>query len=143
MRNPDDTRNIGPRIGSPPWFYFTAVSVLGAALLIATAPAMARSLIGLTGSAMFWVVGALVLAGEAWRIVTPGRSVPESPAVSRTICVAALLFWGFPAAALLRATATAVVGVAQRNAPQRVAFNAAQLSISLGAAGLVLHVAGV
>jgi len=143
MRNPDDTRNIGPRIGSPPWFYFTAVSVLGAALLIATAPAMARSLTGLTGSAMFWVVSAMVLAGEMWRIVTPGRSGPESPAVSRTICVAALLFWGFPVAVLLRAVATAVVGIAQRSAAHRVAFNVAQLSLSLGAAGLALHEVGV
>src|SRR5215470_9775529 len=143
MRNPDDTRNIGPRIGSPPWFYFTAVSVLGAALLIATAPAMARSLTGLTGSAMFWVVSAMVLAGEMWRIVTPGRSGPESPAVSRTICIAALLFWGFPIAVLLRALATAVVGIAQRGAAHRVAFNVAQLSLSLGAAGLALHELGV
>jgi diguanylate cyclase (GGDEF)-like protein len=143
MRNPDDTRNIGPRIGSPPWFYLTAVSVLGAALLAATVPAMARSLPALADSAMFWVVGAMVLAGEVWRIVTPGRSGPESPAVSRTICVAALLFWGFPIAVLLRAVATAVVGIAQRNAAHRIAFNVAQLSISLGAAGLVLNKVGV
>src|SRR5215471_8749596 len=143
MRNPNDTRNIGPRIGSPPWFYLTAVSILGAVVIAVAASDGAGEIVALTSHLMFWVVGALVLAGEAWRIVTPGRSAPESPAVSRTICVAALLFWGFPAAALLRATATVVVGIAQRNALQRVAFNAAQLSISLGAAGLVLHVAGV
>src|SRR5262249_61686067 len=127
MRTPDDTRNLGPRIVSPPWFYFPAVSVLGAALLIATAPAMARSLIGLTGSAMFWVVSAMVLAGEMWRIVTPGRSGPESPAVSRTICIAALLFWGFPVAVLLRAVATAGVGIAQRSGAHPGAFNCGPL----------------
>src|SRR5499427_7764086 len=143
MRNPNDTRNIGPRIGSPPWFYLTAVSILGAVVIAVAASDGVGEIVSLASRPMFWVVGALVLAGEAWRIVTPGRSAPESPAVSRTICVAALLFWGFPAAALLRATATVVVGIAQRNALQRVAFNAAQLSISLGAAGLVLHVAGV
>ena len=142
MRNPNDTRNIGPRIGSPPWFYLTAVSILGAALLAAAAPVMAHDFPKLAGSPMFWVVGAMVLAGEVWRIVTPGRSGPESPAVSRTLCVAALLFWGFPVAAVLRAVATSVVALAQRHAPQRVAFNVAQLSISLGAASLVMHELG-
>src|SRR5215467_1324112 len=143
MRNPNDTRNIGPRIGSPPWFYLTAVSILGVVVIAVAASDGAGEIVSLASRPMFWVVGVLVLNGEAWRIVTPGRSAPESPAVSRTICVAALLFWGFPAAALLRATATVVVGIAQRNALQRVAFNAAQLSISLGAAGLVLHLARV
>jgi diguanylate cyclase (GGDEF)-like protein len=142
MRNPNDTRNIGPRIGSPPWFYLTAVSIVGAVVLAVAARDVAGHIAPPASRPMFWVVGALVLAGDAWRIVTPGRSAPESPAVSRTLCVAALLFWGFPVAALLRASATAIVGIAQRNAFQRVTFNAAQLSISLGAAGLVLHAAG-
>ena len=36
MRDPNDTRDIGPRIGSPLWNYITAVTVAGlAALLVA------------------------------------------------------------------------------------------------------------
>ena len=143
MRNPNDTRNIGPRVGSPPWIYLTAVSAVGAVLLASTAPEMVHDVRSIGNSPMFWVVSAMILAGEMWRIVTPGRSGPESPAVSRTISVAAMLFWGFPVAVLLRATATAIVGIAQRNAPQRVAFNVAQLSISLYAVSLALRAVGV
>ncbi len=143
MRNPNDTRNIGPRVGSPPWIYLTAVSAAGAVVLAVAVPAMVQNLPKLAKSPMFWVVGGMIVAGEVWRIVTPGRSGPESPAVSRTISVAAMLFWGFPVAALLRATAIAIVGIAQRNAPPRIAFNVAQLSISLYAASLALRAVGV
>ena len=30
MKDPTDTRDIGPRIGSPLWIYFTAVTAAGA-----------------------------------------------------------------------------------------------------------------
>ncbi len=53
-----------------------------------------------------------------------------------------MLFWGFPIAVMLRAVAVVVGGVAQRHAPQRIIFNAAQLSLSLGAAELVLFAFG-
>ena len=143
MRNPNDTRNIGPRVGSPPWIYLTVVSAVGAAVLAATVPWMIHDLPHLADRPMFWVVSAMVLAGEVWRIVTPGRSGGESPAVSRTLCVAAMLYWGFPVAALQRAVATTIVGLAQRHAPQRIAFNVAQLTISLGAASLALRLIGI
>ena len=36
MRDPNDTRDIGPRIGSPLWNYITAITVAGlGALLVA------------------------------------------------------------------------------------------------------------
>ena len=43
--------------------------------------------------------------------------------------------WGFPIAVLLRGISVIVGGIAQRHTPQRVAFNVAQLALSL-AAGL-------
>jgi diguanylate cyclase (GGDEF)-like protein len=54
-----------------------------------------------------------------------------------------MLYWGFPVAALQRAVATTIVGLAQRHAPQRIAFNVAQLTVSLGAASLALRALGV
>ena len=85
----------------------------------------------------------MILAGEIWRIATPGRGSADSPAAARSITFGAMLFWGFPIAVLVRAAAVVVGGVAQRHTPHRVVFNAAQLSLSLGAAELVLFALGV
>lgn len=142
MRNSTDNRNVAPRPLSPLWFYIAAVSLAGAALLVVTAYTM-PGMLPLAHKPIFWVVSGMVLAGEIWRIITPGRSGPDSPAVSRTMSVAAMLCWGFPVAVLLRAIAIVVVGLAQRNSPYRVIFNTAQLSLSLGAAELVLWACGV
>ena len=62
---------------------------------------------------------------------------------SVTFCFAALLYWGFPVAALLRAVTTLVVALSARRAVFRAAFNAAQLTLSLAAAVAVLAVAGI
>lgn len=142
MRNPNDMRNVGPRPGSPPWIFMTAVTAAGAVLVLATAQQMHHAETLLT-QPLFWVVGGMILVGEIWRIPTPGRAGCDGAAVSKTITVAALMYWGFPVAVLLRAAAVVVIGLAQRNSAQRVAFNAAQLSLSLGAAEGVLLMAGV
>jgi diguanylate cyclase (GGDEF)-like protein len=97
----------------------------------------------LLGNPMFWVVAGMILAGETLRTDIPGRGSGRSVAASRSITVGTLLFWGFPVAVLLRAIAVVVCGIAQRHTPLRVAFNAAQLSLSLGGAGLVLLALGV
>jgi len=140
MKDANDTRNIAPRIGSPLWIFMTAVSVVGSGVLgiaLFYLPHLYH-LQKLLGSPMFWVVGGMILAGEVWRIDIPGRGPGEAAAAARSITVGAMLFWGFPIAVLLRAIAVIVGGVAQRHTPQRVAFNAAQLSLSLGAAALAL-----
>jgi diguanylate cyclase (GGDEF)-like protein len=142
MRNPNDTRDVVPRFGSPPWFYIGAVSIGGAAVVGVAAANMAalrpQTLTHLATNPMLWVVAAMILTAEIRPLATPGRSASDSPPVSRTIILAALLFWGFPVAVLLRAAALVLVGMA-RQSPHRVAFNAAQVSLSLGAAQLVLR----
>jgi diguanylate cyclase (GGDEF)-like protein len=141
MKNPNDTRDVVPRFGSPPWFYTGAVSIAGAAVVgVAAAnlnalPHLARN------SLMFWVVAAMLLTAEIRPLATPGRSGSDSPAVARTIILAVLLFWGFAVAVVMRAAALVLVGMA-RHSPHRVAFNAAQLSLSLGAAQLVVLAGG-
>ena len=142
MKDPNDTRNISPRPGSPLWIDMTLVTAAGVVVL-AVAAANLRELTDVTGHPLFWLIALMIMAGEVWRIVTPGKSGPESPAASITISFATLLFWGFPIAVLLRAIAIVTVGLTKRNSLHRTAFNAAQLSISLGAAGLALAAAGI
>lgn len=144
MKDPNDTRDVGPRTGSPLWVHLAVVTMTGAGVLgFALARLSATGLRELAGQPLFWVVAALALIGELRPIVTPGKSVPDSGDASLTFCFAALLYWGFPLAALLRAATTVAAGAARRQAPFRAAFNAAQQALSLGAAGLVLGVVGI
>jgi diguanylate cyclase (GGDEF)-like protein len=144
MKDPNDTRDIGPRAGSPLWIHMTGVTGAGVVVF-----AWAISRLGMAGldrlahSPGFWVIAALVVVGEVRPIVTPGKSGPDAPVVSLAFGFAALLFWGFPVAALLRVVSTALVGAAKRRAPHRIAFNGAQFTLGLGAAGLALALAGV
>ena len=142
MIDPNDTRNTSPRPGSPLWNYVVAISAAGAAVL-ALAALRLHDAGGVVRHPLFWVIAVMILVGEIWPIVTPGRSRPESPAVSITFSFAALLYWGFPIAILLRTAAAVAVGPAQRTSAYRTVFNAAQEALSLGAAGLVLALAGV
>ncbi|MGD0374337.1 MAG: EAL domain-containing protein [Streptosporangiaceae bacterium] len=142
MKDPNDTRNIGPRIGSPLWIYLTVVTAAGL-LVIAAGFRHLNGLPELARHPIFWLVAALIVIGEMRPIVTPGRSNTEAPVASLTFSFAALLFWGFGVALVLRATATLAVGLAQRKAVHRSAFNAAQVTLSMAAAGLVLAVTGI
>ncbi|MDX6336386.1 MAG: hypothetical protein QOG05_3726 [Streptosporangiaceae bacterium] len=144
MRDPNDTRDIGPRIGSPLWYYITAVTVAGLAALLAAARGLPGSgITGLLDRPLLWVLAALAFLGELKRIVTPGKSGPDAGAVSVTFCFAALLYWGFPVAVLLRAVTTLVVALAARRAVFRAVFNVAQLTLSLAAAAAVLAAAHI
>jgi diguanylate cyclase (GGDEF)-like protein len=137
MQDPNDTRNIGPAFGSPLWFYLTTVAIAGAVVL-AAAVAHVRGLTLPASHPLFWVAALMIVAGEIWPIVTPGRHASESPVASITFGLAALLFWGFGVAVLLRGVAAALVSGAQRKAPHWIAFNVAQLTIALLAADAVL-----
>ncbi len=142
MKDPNDTRDTGPRVGSPLWTYLTSVTAVG---LVALGLTMLHlpDLRVLPGVTMFWLVATLIMIGQIWPIVTPGRSSPESPVASLTFSFAAMLYWGLPVAVLLRMVATIGVGAAQRKAPHRIAFNAAQLTLSTAAAWLALELTGV
>ena len=144
MRDPNDTRDIGPRIGSPLWNYITAVTAAGLGASWSPSTAWpAPGIPGLLEQPLLWVIAALALLGELKRIVTPGKSGPDAGAVSVTFCFAALLYWGFPVAAVLRAVTTLVVALSARRAAFRALFNVAQLTLSLAAAAAVLAVAHV
>jgi diguanylate cyclase (GGDEF)-like protein len=144
MRDRNDSREVSPRIGSPLWIYLTlvtaaGVAVLGVAVWLLTAP----GLVPLLRQPLLWIVAVLALVGELRPIVTPGKSDPDSGDASLTFCFAALLYWGFPVAAAMRCVISIASALAGRGAPFRAAFNVAQYTLSLGAAGLVLAVAGI
>ncbi len=142
MKDPNDTRDIGPRVGSPLWIHMTSVTVAGLAVF-AWAMTRLSGLPDLVNHPLFWVIAALVVVGDMRPIVTPGRSGAESPVASLTFSFAALLYWGFPVAVLLKATSSLVVGLAQRKALHRSSFNAAQTTLAMAAAGLALTLTGI
>jgi diguanylate cyclase (GGDEF)-like protein len=142
MKDPNDTRDIGPRVGSPLWIYMTSVTVAGLAVF-ALAMTRLSGLSGLVRHPLFWIIAALVVVGDMRPIVTPNRTGPESPVASLTFSFAALLYWGFPVAVLLKATSSLVVGIAQRKALHRSSFNAAQTTLAMAAAGLALALTGI
>ncbi len=95
MKDPNDTRDIGPRAGSPLWIHMTAVTGAGVVVL-----AWAVSRLGLAGlnhlahNPRFWVIAVLVVVGEVRPIVTPGKPGPDAPVVSLAFSFAALLSSG-------------------------------------------------
>ncbi|MGA3151247.1 MAG: putative bifunctional diguanylate cyclase/phosphodiesterase [Streptosporangiaceae bacterium] len=143
MRDPNDTRDIGPRAGSPLWIHLTTVTAAGAVVFAWDMTRLAGVARYLLGHPLFWLVAMLVVVGEIWPIIMPGRSGPEAPVASLTFGFAAMLYWGFPVGVLLLAVATLAVGLAKRSALHRVAFNAAQVTIAMTAAGLAMQAAGL
>lgn len=93
-------------------------------------------------SPLFWVLAAMVVLGDAWPIVTPGRSQQEAPKAAVTFSFAALIVWGMPLAVLLRTVSVLVAYLGRRKSPYLAAFNAAASNLALVAAGATLHVFG-
>jgi diguanylate cyclase (GGDEF)-like protein len=144
MRDLNDSRDISPRIGSPLWTYLTAVTAVGAVVLgLGLRHLTTMGLPEALRQPLPWVIAALALIGELRPIITPGKTGSDSGDASLTFCFAALLYWGFPLAVLMRSVISVTSGIVSRGAFFRSAFNAAQYTLSLGAASLVLAVGGV
>ena len=144
MRERNDSREVRPRIGSPLWTYLSVITAAGAAALgVAVWWLAGRGLPRLIDQPLVWVIAALALVGELRPIVTPGKWGKESSDASLVFCFAALLYWGFPVAALIGSAIRLAGAVVVRRAPLRAAFGAAQYTFSLMAAGLVLALAGI
>jgi diguanylate cyclase (GGDEF)-like protein len=141
MKDPTDTRDIGPRIGSPLWLHMAWVTVAGAVALVFSMR-WVMHLSHLVGHPLFWVVAAMVLLGELWPIVTPGRSRLEAPVASVTFSFAALIAWGLPVALLLRSISTVAAHLVRRQSLHRAAFNTAVSTLSLWVGWFVLHELG-
>ena len=144
MKDRNDSRDVRPRTGSPLWLYLASVTAAGLAALVAAATSVPPGgLLHLLAEPLFWAVAGLALLAEIRPIVAPGKSHPDYGTAALTFCFAALLYWGFPAGALLRAATILIAALVARRAVFRAIFNVAQLTLSLGAAGLVLSAAGI
>jgi diguanylate cyclase (GGDEF)-like protein len=138
MKDPTDTRDIGPRVGSPLWIQMTLVTLVGAGVF-ALSVARTMDVTELIEHPLFWAVAGMIALGEIWPIVTPGRSRVEAPVASVTFSFAALIAWGVPIAVLMRATATMLVLLIRGKALHRAGFNAAVATLSLAAGGGVMY----
>ncbi len=144
MTHPNDASGFRPRLGSPLWLYLAAVTTAGlGALAVVLAGLPMAGLVRLLGQRLLWVVAGLALLGELRPAVSREKSHPDSGTAALAFCFAALLYWGFPIAAALRSITTVVAAMLGRRALLGAAFDAAQGTLSLAAAGLVLAYAGI
>ncbi|GLZ05320.1 GGDEF-domain containing protein [Actinomadura sp. NBRC 104412] len=144
MKDPNNTRNTVPRRGSPLWTYFLVTTLAGIAACVAALTTLTGADVdALVGNPLFWILGCFIIFGELRPIITPGSTENNGATTSTTFSFAALLYAGLPIAALLQAVAATTCGVLRGRSPHRIAFNAAQYTLSLGAAHLVLVLYGV
>jgi diguanylate cyclase (GGDEF)-like protein len=90
--------------------------------------------------AEFWVLAALVLAGELFPIQVHGQVGEET--FSTPFAFALLLVYGLPEVVVVQVVALVAADVIRGRPADRIVFNAAQLAISWAAAGLVLEAVG-
>ncbi|MDT0327869.1 putative bifunctional diguanylate cyclase/phosphodiesterase [Nocardiopsis lambiniae] len=139
MRDPISTRDIGPRIGTPLWLYMAGTVAAGTLLLAAALLWAGPDLLPYAVEPLTWVLLGMVLFGELRPISIPGRSPGSGAPTSLPFSLALILFQGLPLAGLVQVVATVVAGFARGHAAHRIAFNAAQYTLSLGAADAVLR----
>jgi diguanylate cyclase (GGDEF)-like protein len=144
MTDPTDTRDTGPRAGTPLWAFLAGVTVIGfTALVVALLRLDTTGLVELGRTALFWVVTALVILGELRPVMVSSAAAVGGTYPSAMFTFAVLLHYGLPVAVLLQAVAIAVNGVATRKAWHRVMFNVAQSTLALTAAAVVLGAFGI
>lgn len=143
--SPLDTRDTGPRPGSPLWAYLTAVSAAGVlALVIAQVRPGFGGLAEAASTPLLWLVLVLVVLGELRPVmVNSSASLVGGTPTSTMFAFAALMHYGLQTAALMQAVAVIVTGFAHRRAWHRILFNLATVMLACTAAAVVLHVFGI
>jgi diguanylate cyclase (GGDEF)-like protein len=90
----------------------------------------------------FWGLAALVILGELWPVITAGSADPYGVVTSHAFVFAVLYVYGpWPALSLL-AIGTLIAELRRRKEWWKVLFNIGQYSLSLGAAAVVMELAG-
>jgi diguanylate cyclase (GGDEF)-like protein len=140
----DQARNQVPALaGTRFWVYICAVCLTGLALLVLAVSAGRQELPALLTTAAFWTVLVLIVLGEVRPMVTAAMTDLVGIVTSAAFVFATLLFFGLPVAALLHLLASVLTGVVHRRAWWRTCFNAAQYTVSLTSAWLVLSAFGL
>ena len=120
--------------------YAAATTVAAVAALAAVVPGVDWADVAADGR--FWLFAAFVLAGELLPLPVPRRSGRDYITVSTAFAVAVLLVFGAGAAMVVYAVASIVADAILRTRLVNVVFNAAQYVLSVGAAAVVLELAG-
>ncbi|SDJ65699.1 diguanylate cyclase (GGDEF) domain-containing protein [Nonomuraea maritima] len=144
MTDPTDTRDTGPRVGTPLWAYLVGITVIGfTALVVAMLRLDLTDLAGLARTPLFWVLAVLVVLGELRPVMVSSAAAVGGTYPSTMFTFAVVLHLGLPVAVLMQAVAVAMNGVVTRKAFHRVMFNIAQSTLALTAAAVVLGTFGI
>ncbi|SDQ38984.1 putative bifunctional diguanylate cyclase/phosphodiesterase [Thermostaphylospora chromogena] len=143
MTDPNGTRDIGPRIGSPLWAYLAGVITIGfTSLIVSVALLGITDLALLASTPVFWVLAVLVVLGELRPVIVSSSAAVGGTYPSAMFTFAVLLHYGLPPAVLLHAGALLVNGVVTRKAWHRIMFNISQVTLASTAAAAVLGLFG-
>ncbi|MGJ6962256.1 putative bifunctional diguanylate cyclase/phosphodiesterase [Streptosporangium sp. G11] len=143
MADPTDTRDTGPRPGTPLWAYLAAVITIGfTALVVSQLRIDMVEAAELVRSPLFWMLATLIVLGELRPVVLSSSMTVGGTYPSTMFTFAVLLHYGLPVAVLSQAVAMVVNGAVTRKACHRVMFNIAQATLACSAAGLVLGLFG-
>ncbi len=144
MTDPIDTRDTGPRPGSPLWTYLAGVITIGCtALVVAEVRLGTAELADMVRLPLFWVLAALVVFGELRPVVVSASALAGGTPASAMFSFAVLLHYGLPVAVLQQAVAIIVSGLLNRRSWHRVVFNVALVTLACTAAAVVLGAFGV
>ncbi|MET8863191.1 EAL domain-containing protein [Nonomuraea sp. NPDC004580] len=144
MTDPTDTRDTGPRVGTPLWSYLAGVTVIGfTGLVVAMLRLDPSGLVELARTPLFWVLAVLVILGELRPVMVSSATAVGGTYPSTMFTFAVLLHLGLPVAVLMQAVAVTINGVVTRKSWHRVMFNIAQSSLALIAAAVVLGTFGI
>ncbi|GAA3231649.1 putative bifunctional diguanylate cyclase/phosphodiesterase [Nonomuraea helvata] len=144
MTGPTDTRDTGPRVGTPLWAFLAGITVIGfTALVVAMLRLDAAGLLGLARTSLFWMLSVLTILGELRPVMVSSATAVGGTYPSTMFTFAVLLHYGLPVAVLMQAVAVAMNGVVTRKSWHRIMFNIAQSTLALTAAAVVLGLFGI
>ena len=87
--------------------------------------------------ASFWVLSGFLISGEFLHIGIPREHEVDEITVSTTFTFAVLILFGTAPAVIMQGIASIAADVADHKPPWKMAFNAGQYALSVGAAGVV------
>ncbi|GAA2662525.1 MULTISPECIES: putative bifunctional diguanylate cyclase/phosphodiesterase [Nonomuraea] len=144
MTDPNDTRDTGPRVGTPLWAFLAGVSVIGCtALIVAELRLDVFELAELARAPLFWVLAVLVVLGELRPVMVSSATAVGGTYPATMFTFAVLLHYGLAVAVLMQVVGIVVNGVVTRKAWHRVSFNVAQATLAFTAAAVVLGLFGI
>ncbi|MFI6298154.1 putative bifunctional diguanylate cyclase/phosphodiesterase [Nonomuraea sp. NPDC050790] len=144
MTDPTDTRDTGPRMGTPLWAFLAAISAIGGTALVAAILRLDPvGLAELARTPLFWVLAVLVVLGELRPVMVSSAASVGGTYPSTMFTFAVLLHFGLPVAVLMQVVGVVMNGVVTRKAWHRVLFNVGQSTLALTAAAVVLGVFGI